>query len=279
MSDPLRAMAVTTAGPSVSTDAVAPEPRLRSSSWVVQVTALSLLLGGFLGLALQSQRVIRAAGLPGNRFSVLVPYYEALKKGNQNLEQEVKELRQKTNTYEMQMAAGSDMEQTLKKELQSLRMLAGLTPVKGPGLVITLRDTKQTIPPGFNPQAGLIHDQDLAAMINELKAAGGEAFAIAGVDGRLQRIILNSAPRCAGPSIRVNDAQLSGPFTIWAIGDPASLESALRIPGGLVENMGLEALKMIEIRHDGNIKLPAFSGSIKYLYARPQDTAKLVNSQ
>src|SRR5436305_1347092 len=134
-------MAVTTAGPSVATDAVAPEPRPRSPSWVVQVTALSLVLGCFLGLALQAQRSIREARLPANRFHLLVPYYEALKDANQSLQQEVKELRQKTVKYETQMAAGSNMASTLAKSLAGLRITAGLTAVHGPGLVLKLRDT------------------------------------------------------------------------------------------------------------------------------------------
>jgi uncharacterized protein YlxW (UPF0749 family) len=273
-------MAVTTAGPSVATDAVAPEPRPRSPSWVVQVTALSLILGCFLGLALQAQRSIREERLPASRFSTIVPYYEALKDANQSLQQEVKELRQKTVKYETQMAAGSNMASTLSKNLQDLRMLAGLTAVHGPGLVIKLRDTPKHIPEGVDAQLGLIHDQDLAAILNELKADGAEALAIAGADlDSPQRIIMTSAPRCAGASVRVNDALLSGPFTIWAIGNPANLESALRMSGGLIEKLSLEPLGMITISRRPDIKIPAYSSSIKYEYAKPLGTAKPIGPQ
>src|SRR5207302_1402403 len=142
--------------------AVAPEPRPRpSSSWVVQVTALSMVLGGFLGLALQAQRSIREARLPAYRFGTLVPYYEALKKSNDNLQQQVEELRQKTTNYETRMAEGRDIGVTLQKKLQELQVLSGLSAVHGPGLVITLHDTPKHIPkgPDYDPQAGLIHDQ------------------------------------------------------------------------------------------------------------------------
>jgi uncharacterized protein YlxW (UPF0749 family) len=263
----------------VTTEAVAPEPRPRSSSWVFQVTTLSLVLGCFLGVALQAQRALRAAGLPGNRYAVLVPYYLALKDSNQNLQQQVDVLRQKTIAYQSQMAAGSDMTRAMKQEMENLQMLAGLTPVHGPGLVITLRDTKQTIPPEFPPESGMVHDQDLAMVLNELKAAGAEALAIAGVDGRAQRIILNTAPRCAGPIVRVNDAPLSQPFTIWAIGDPSSLESALRMTGGLVEKLFPPILGMIEIKRQADIKLPRFSSSIHYTYAKPLGSTKPIGAQ
>lgn len=270
-------MAVTTAGPY---DAAAPEPRPRSSSWVFQVTALSLVLGGFLGVALQAQRSIREANLPGNRFATLVPYYEALKDSNQRLQQEVKALRQKMDSDEAQMAAHSDMTATLQTSLRDMRIEAGLTPVHGPGLVITLRDTPHHIPAGDDPQSGLIHDQDLAAILNELKADGAEAIAISGADRSTpQRVIANSAARCAGASIRVNDALLSGPFTIWAIGNPANLESALLMQGGLIDHLMLEPLGMITIQRRSEIKIPAYSGSIKYEYARPLGNSKPMDAQ
>src|SRR5262245_57124057 len=162
-------MAVTTAGPTVTSEAVAPEPRPRASSWVIQVTALSLLLGCFLGVALQAQRALREAGLPGTRYATLVPYYQALKEANQNLQQQVEALRQKTITYQTQMAAGTDTARTLQKDMRNLQMLAGLTALHGPGLVITLHDFTGTIPDEMRDklgpevqQLGLIHDQDLA---------------------------------------------------------------------------------------------------------------------
>jgi uncharacterized protein YlxW (UPF0749 family) len=273
-------MAVTTAGPPVAAESVAPEPRPRSSSWVIQVTALSMVLGGFLGLALQAQRSIREARLPGNRFGTLVPYYEALKDSNQKLQQEVQELRQKTATYESRMAEGLHVGATLQKKLQDLQMQSGLTALHGPGLVITLRDTPKQIPkgPDYNPEAGLIHDQDLASIMNELKAAGAEAIAISGADrSHPQRITTNSAARCAGASIRVNDALLSGPFTVWAIGNAADLENALRMPGGLLEKLQLEPLGMVEIKQQADIKIPAYTGSIKYEYAKPLGSSKPVD--
>ena len=92
-------------------------------------------------------------------------------------------------------------------------------------------------------------------------------------------MIVNSAARCAGASIRVNDALLSGPFTVWAIGNPANLESALRMPGGLVEKLMLEPLGMITIERRSDIKIPAFSGSLRYEYARPLGASRPMDAQ
>jgi uncharacterized protein YlxW (UPF0749 family) len=164
-------------------------------------------------------------------------------------------------------------------------MTSGLTPVHGEGLVITLRDSPHQIPKDlmgkdFDPQSALIHDQDLAAMLNELKADGAEALAVSGADrSNPQRVILSTAARCAGASIKVNDALLSGPFTIWAIGSPADLENALRMPGGLVEHLQLDPLGMISIEHRSDIRIPAYSGSLKFVHAKPLGATKPIDPQ
>ena len=270
-------MAVTTAGSSVATDAAAPEPRPRSSSWVIQVTALSLLLGCFLGVALQAQRAMKAAGLPGARYAILMPYFQTLKDTNANLQQEVSKLQERISSYQAEMAAGSDTARSLRKDLQNLQMQAGLAAVHGPGLVITLRDRKE-IPPDADPtaaDAALIHDQDLALVLNELKASGAEAIAVAGNDGPPQRIILNSAPRCAGPIIQVNGTPLAGPYTIWVIGDQATLEGAMKLPNGVVDKLQLSMLGMIEFKRAPDVRVPAYTGSISFRYAKPTDESKL----
>ena len=226
-------------------------------------------------------RVCRATDMPSWSLTIWLS-----RDANQNLQQQVEALRQKTTTYQTQMAAGTDMTRAMKREMEDLRMLAGLTPVHGPGLVVSLHDFTGTIPETLKEkmgaevqQLGLIHDTDLAAIINELKAAGAEALAIAGVDGRPQRLVASSAPRCAGPIIRVNDASLSGPFTIWAIGDPKSLESALKLQGGVVQNLQLDQLQMIEFKQQTDIKLPRYSGSIQHEYAKSVGASKPIVAQ
>jgi uncharacterized protein YlxW (UPF0749 family) len=200
-------MAVTTAGssaPSEPSASESAEARSSPSSWVVQVTTLSLILGCFLGLALQAQRSIREASLPANRFEQLARHYTALKQSNENLQQEMKELRHQILTYEKRMTESKDVTTALRKQFERLQIMAGVTPVEGPGLVITLKDA----PPHIREKAQqqdvdairqlVIHDADLLIVLNELKAAGAEAIAISGADKtRPQRIVASSAPRCA----------------------------------------------------------------------------------
>jgi uncharacterized protein YlxW (UPF0749 family) len=116
----------------------------------------------------------------------------------------------------------------------------------------------------------LIHDQDLNGLINELKAAGAEAIAISGADGKeFHRFVVTTTARCVGPAATVNGNSLSSPYTILAIGSPENLHSALDMPDGFVKTRALDILKMITIEEKQNLVLPEYAGSFSPKHARP----------
>jgi uncharacterized protein YlxW (UPF0749 family) len=100
------------------------------------------------------------------------------------------------------------------QELADLKMGAGVVPVEGQGITITIDDSKTKSKAGENPNLYLIHDDDLLKVINELKAAGAEAISI-----NEQRLIATSEIRCAGPTLSVNNIRSAPPYEIKAIGD------------------------------------------------------------
>ncbi|NLB18337.1 MAG: DUF881 domain-containing protein [Syntrophomonadaceae bacterium] len=151
----------------------------------------------------------------------------------------------------------------LNDELTKANMVAGLVPTQGPGIIVTLNDSAQVLQPGDNPNLGLVHDEDLLKVVNELKAAGAEAISI-----NDQRLISSSEIRCAGTTILVNVNRIAPPFVISAIGDPDMLKSSLLITGGhlkYIENFGIQ----YQIQIADSIEIPAYKGSVKYEYAQP----------
>lgn len=107
-----------------------------------------------------------------------------------------------------------------------LAAAAGLDPVHGPGLVITLtdaqRDANGRFPRDATPDDLVVHQQDIQAVLNALWSAGAEA-----VQMQDQRIIATSAPRCVGNTLLLNGRTYSPPYTITAIGDVSAMKSAL----------------------------------------------------
>ncbi|BBY23747.1 DUF881 domain-containing protein [Mycobacterium stomatepiae] len=103
---------------------------------------------------------------------------------------------------------------------------ADMTPVHGPGLVVTLddaqRDANGRFPRDASPDDLVVHQQDIQAVLNALWSAGAEA-----VQMQDQRIIATSVPRCVGNTLLLNGRTYSPPYTITAIGNAAAMQAAL----------------------------------------------------
>lgn len=267
-------MSVTTVGKAVGEGGSRVEAPAQDRSWVWYITSLSVVLGLLLGLAMRSQWELRQLRLPANRFSTLAAAYGDLKQGNDQLQEEVRKLRERTTQLETQIAEGTSATRMLNAQLQDVKLLAGLIAVKGPGLMIKLQDSPKKLPVTAETsqalaQQAIVHDQDINAIVNELKAAGAEAIAISGADRSLmQRVTALTTARCAGPGMKVNDTVFGAPYYIYAIGNPADLESQLKIPNGVVDQAMLEPLGMIEIKRLREIQIPAYSGSIRFKHAQ-----------
>ena len=103
---------------------------------------------------------------------------------------------------------------------------AGLDPMRGPGLVVTLndaqRDAEGRFPRDASPDDLVVHQQDIEAVLNALWSAGAE-----GIQVQDQRIIGTSAPRCVGNTLLLNGRTYSPPYVVSAIGDPLAMQAAL----------------------------------------------------
>lgn len=179
------------------------------------------------------------------------------------LKKEVADLRGRLTEYENSASKISSLTEAMKKELEKARMTAGLLAGTGPGVVIILDDSNIPKQPGEDPNLFLIHDEDLLKVVNELFAAGAEAVSING-----QRIIANSEIRCVGPTIIVNSVRLAPPFVVQAIGDPDTLESSMKMRGGVIESLQVFGIQ-VSVKKQENINMPAYNGPIQFKYFKP----------
>jgi uncharacterized protein YlxW (UPF0749 family) len=103
---------------------------------------------------------------------------------------------------------------------------AGLEPVHGPGLTVTLddaqRDANGRFPRDASPDDLVVHQQDIQAVLNALWSAGAEAIQM-----QDQRIIATSVPRCVGNTLLLNGRTYSPPYRVAAIGDATAMQAAL----------------------------------------------------
>ncbi|MBS6333161.1 MAG: DUF881 domain-containing protein, partial [Veillonella sp.] len=149
---------------------------------------------------------------------------------------------------------------------EQLMMKAALTNVKGTGVSVLIEDSLKPIQSGENPNLYVIHDEDILRIVNELRAGGAEAIAI-----NDQRLIGTSEIRCSGPTITVNGKVFGAPFTVKAIGDPKTLNSALTMRGGVVDSLKHWGIK-VTIKEENEIAIPAFTGTFREEHIKPNET-------
>lgn len=150
------------------------------------------------------------------------------------------------------------------KEMEYIRLFAGLVPLQGAGVIITVDDTRSAGPAGGkNPNLFLIKDEDLLKILNELRAADAEAISI-----NNQRLVATSEIRTAGPYISINNMSFAAPFEIKAIGDPTTLENALKLRGGVIETIQFWGIQ-VSVKQQPNVEIPAFKGAFRFNYAQP----------
>lgn len=125
------------------------------------------------------------------------------------------QLRQGTVDDELAAARAQD-------RTEPLELLAGTEPVRGPGLRITIADPEGDV--GFDLVVDLVHD---------LRGAGADAIEI---DDRV-RLGADSWVSGLGGGITVDGTQVSRPYVVEVVGEPATLAGALAFPRGGADRM------------------------------------------
>jgi len=233
-------------------------------SWQLPVALGCLILGILIAVLFRSQQSLGPP--PTKRIEEMAFMVRDLEKENNKLMAELSQMRSRVGDLEKSLSEGSSKTQAMMSLLNSAKLQAGLVPLVGPGITVTLKDSLKRPKVGEDSWLYLIHDVDLEALVNELWAAGAEAIAI-----NSQRIAANTAIRCAGPIILVNSERLSPPYILGAIGPSQELDAALRMQGGFLDSMAPSIRNGVEvkIKQEESVKLPAFEGSLVIRYAKP----------
>lgn len=188
-------------------------------------------------------------------------------------EKKIEEQNKKIEEYRLASSKVDSTVALIKDDLDNANLLSGISAVKGKGITVKLDDTaaieKIHLDAGYyNSNVFLIHDTDIMSILNELKVSGAEAFSVNG-----QRIVATTAIRCVGPLIQINGINLSAPYTISAIGDPNTLETALKLRGGVLTDIKAADIDVI-ITKEEEITIPAYDKVLEYKYAKPVQEVK-----
>jgi len=231
---------------------------MRTRGAQATIAVVCLVLGIMIAIQFKTTTTYNEQ-YPQERVEVLAEKLKSVTSERDAMAEEVLSLRSQLNNVRENNQATAD----LQDELQRNSLFAGLLPVKGAGVIITVNDIPRNMQNGDNPNSFIVHDQDLLFLVNELKASGAEAISING-----ERITAMSEIRCAGTMILVNTNRIAPPFVMKAVGNPDMLVSGMELQGGWLGTMRLLGYP-IHVQKSSKIEMDAYNGKIKFTYVTP----------
>ncbi len=224
-----------------------PPARIQSR---VALGAVAVLVG-FL-LAVQATRDPGLSRLAAERPEDLTRILADLGEEADELTRQVGELRVKLSRYRSSARTDEVAVRDARETLADLQVLAGVVPVEGPGVQISIED------PGTEVEWDAMLD-----LIQELRDAGAEAIAVGDA-----RII---ASTWFGPSeegLTIGGESVTAPYEISAIGPEEELAQAMSLPGGPLTVIGAQPGVEVRVRTESAIMLPAAEETPAFEHAR-----------
>ena len=176
------------------------------------------------------------------------------------LAQDVADLRAQVNDIGVEQALD---------ETQRLEGPAGMDPVSGPGLIVSLDDAPQSRldeHPGVDPNLLVVHQQDIQAFVNALWAAGAKAISLQG-----QRLISTTGIKCVGNTVVLEGVPYSPPYRIEAVGDINMMRTSLAESQSVQiyeEYVNAYALGL-SVEDSTGLDIPAYNVTPQLEYAKP----------
>ncbi|SCL48902.1 DUF881 domain-containing protein [Micromonospora chersina] len=243
--------------PGASAAGAEPAPVSRRLTSAGAMIAVLLALLGFT-LVVQLKTTSTDPTLAATREEDLVRISSDLDSRERRLRQDIEALEES----QRQLRSGEQGRQAALEEAtrraDELGILAGTLPAVGPGLSVRFEGPEKAV-----------ESERILDAVQELRGAGAEAMQIAGADGTAVRIIASTyfvdAP---GGGLVVDGRRLTGPYVISVIGDPATLRTALNIPGGVVASVEEAGGNVTPVDSEA-VEVSQLHAPIKLEHARP----------
>ena len=182
----------------------------------LSIAAVAFVLGLLVVVQLRSQT--SGSALQALSTQDLTTLVASLNSQNDRLRSEIGTLGNQLDELRANRASGATSVEQITSDLGRIRAWAGLDPVSGRGVTITI---------GGKIDASAIED-----LLNELHNAGADAIAIEDV-----RVVARTTVTGPPGSIDVDGYVVGDPFRIRAIGRPETLVGSLTRAGGIIAQL------------------------------------------
>ncbi len=221
--------------------------RMRSQ---LTIGAVALALGLLVVVQLRAQA--GSAGLSQLSSQDLTVLVANLNARNDQLRREVSSLEDELAALNQNRSRGEESLDELRADLRRVRAYAGLDPVGGPGVTISI--------------GGPIDGSGVEELINELRNAGAEAIGAGGV--RISAgVVVTGAPGAAA----IEGARLGDLFELSAIGASDKLTGSLTRSGGVIAQLAAtEPDVSVTVTPVDRIELPATTRELVPAHGHPR---------
>ncbi len=208
------------------------------------------MLGALIVVQLRSQQA--GNGLDTLTTTELTVLVGNLNTRNDELRTEVATTQAELTQLQASDSRGETSVGQLQLDLARLRAWAGLDPIAGPGVRITIN--------------GGIDGVAVEDLINELRNSGAEAIAVGGV-----RVEPNSIVEGPAGSLLVESTHLPNPFEVSAIGNPSGLTGSLTRAGGIIAQLGAtDPTVQLTVTPVDMLRLPATTQTLVPVHGTPR---------
>jgi len=234
----------------VAAPEVKPARRSRDPLAAVLIGLLTLLLG--FAFAVQVRSVGDDQEYAGAREEDLVRILDDLDAREERLRDQISDQR-----TALQQLSGSDSQSAAALEeararAEAIGILNGTIAAQGPGLVMSIRDPDEEV-----------RVSDILDAIQELRGAGAETMQIDDV-----RVGVSTAITGTPGSLMVDGRPITAPYEFVVIGSPQNMQTALNIPGGVVQDLNRQGAT-VEITPSDQVVVDALRPLDTPQYAAP----------
>jgi uncharacterized protein YlxW (UPF0749 family) len=201
------------------TPAPAARRRKRDPMAAALIGVLTLLLG--FAFAVQVRSADDTAQLAGAREEDLVRILDELNAREERLRAQLADQRNALAQLTDSDSQGEAALEEARERAEAIGILNGTVAAEGPGLEMVIRDPQDEV-----------RVADVLDAIQELRGAGAETMQIDGV-----RIGVSSAVTGTPGALMIDGRPITAPYEFLVIGDPQDMETAMNIPGGVVQDM------------------------------------------
>lgn len=215
------------------------------------IGVLCLLLG--FAFAVQVRSTDTGNQYASMREEDLVGILDDLNSKEDRLRQQISEQRSALAQLNSSDSRSTTALEEARQRAQSIGILNGTVAAQGPGLRMVLRDPGEAV-----------RVADLLGAIEELRGAGAETMQIDGV-----RVGVSTAVTGDPGALELDGKPIGAPYEVLVIGSPQDLETAMNIPGGVVQRISSRG-GSVDITQEQQVVVDALRPLDRPQYASPK---------